>query len=64
MGAKNEFCAASSHWEQLQDREIKYFDQMYLSAPERDHIRNMIIADLLAQGCIEAAPAPVNDHRP
>ena len=27
----------------------KYFDQLYLTAPERDHVRHLIVAELEAQ---------------
>jgi DNA-binding cell septation regulator SpoVG len=64
MGGNNGLWFAFPQKEQLKDGEVKYFDQMYLSAPERDHVRKMIIADLLAQGGIEDIPTPVNGHLP
>ncbi|BBO69093.1 hypothetical protein DSCA_30230 [Desulfosarcina alkanivorans] len=33
-----------------QDGETKYFDQMYLTPPETDYVRRMVIAELQAQG--------------
>ena len=35
-----------------QDGERKFFDQMYLTAPEMDHVRRMVVSDLEAQGHI------------
>lgn len=35
------------------DGETKYFDQMYLTSPEMEHVRYQVIADLQAQGYIE-----------
>jgi DNA-binding cell septation regulator SpoVG len=36
------------------DGETKWFDQMYLTAPEMEHVRRVVIADLSAHGHIEA----------
>ena len=33
-----------------QDGETKYFDQMFLTALEREHVRTLIIAQLQAEG--------------
>jgi DNA-binding cell septation regulator SpoVG len=49
------------------DGEVQYFDLMYLTPPERDHVRRLAVADLKAQGHIQpetaqAAPAKQN-HR-
>jgi len=47
-----------------QDGEVKWFDQMYLTALERDHVRRLIVLDLQGQGYLEqqappkAKPAP------
>lgn len=38
------------------DGETKWFDQMYLTAPEMDHVRKMVIADLRSLGIIEKSP--------
>ena len=42
----------------------KYFDQMYLAAPERDHIRRLVVAELEAQGFIEHATKPAQRPKP
>jgi DNA-binding cell septation regulator SpoVG len=36
----------------------KYFDQMYLSAPERDHVWRLVVAELEAQGHIQHTKQP------
>ena len=36
-----------------QDGEVKYFDQMFLTALEREHVRNLVIADLQSQGHLD-----------
>ena len=36
-----------------QDGETKYFDQMFLTPLEREHVRNLVISDLQSQGHIE-----------
>ena len=33
--------------------EIKYYDQMYLTPPEADHVRRLVIDDLVAQGHVQ-----------
>ena len=38
-----------------QNGEIKYYDQLFLSAPERDHVRRLVLLDLRTQGQIESA---------
>ena len=35
------------------DGETKYYDQIFLATPERDHVRRLIILDLQAQGHLE-----------
>ena len=45
-----------------QDGEIKYFDQMYLTPPEAEHVRRLALLDLQAQGHIEA-PGAKNSQR-
>ena len=37
-----------------QDGETKWFDQMFLTKPEAEHVRRLVIADLQAQGRLEA----------
>ena len=37
-----------------QDGETKWFDQMFLTKPEAEHVRRLVIADLQAQGHLEA----------
>ena len=41
-----------------QDGETKWFDQMFLTKPEAEHVRRLVIVDLQAQGHLEA-PAGV-----
>ena len=36
-----------------QDGETKYFDMMFLSSLERDHIRQLVVLDLQQQGHID-----------
>lgn len=38
-----------------QDGEVKYFDQMFLTSLERDHVRRLIVLDLQKQGHIESS---------
>ena len=40
------------------DGNPQYFDQMYLTKPEADHIRRLVVAELEAQGFIEHATKP------
>jgi DNA-binding cell septation regulator SpoVG len=40
-----------------QDGERKYFDQMYLTPPEAEHVRRLVITDLMSQGHIERPAA-------
>jgi len=37
-----------------QDGETKWFDQMYLTPPEADHVLRLVLSDLQAQGHIQA----------
>jgi hypothetical protein len=37
-----------------QDGETKWFDQMFLTKPEAEHVRRLVLADLQAQGHLEA----------
>lgn len=34
---------------------IQYFDQMYLTKPEAEHVRRLVVAELEAQGVIQHA---------
>ena len=36
------------------DGETKWFDQMFLTKPEAEHVRRLVLADLQAQGHLEA----------
>lgn len=45
------------------DGETKWFDQVYLTAPEMDHVRKLVVADLQAQGFIER-PASESKRSP
>ena len=50
-----------------QDGETKYFDQMFLSSLERDHVRKLILLDLQQQGHIDRpkqAPRPKQTNKP
>ena len=58
-----------------QDGETKYFDQMFLSSLERDHVRKLILLDLQQQGHIDGqkpkqaprpkqAPEDLSQHLP
>jgi hypothetical protein len=44
--------------ESEQDGERKYFDLMYLTPPEAEHVRKLVLADLEAQGHIDRPVAP------
>lgn len=37
-----------------QDGETKWFDQMFLTKPEAEHVRRLVITDLRAQGHLDA----------
>jgi len=43
-----------------QDGETKYFDLMFLSSPEREHVRAAIVAELVEQGQIPERGKPSN----
>lgn len=43
--------------------ETKYYDQMFLTTPEREHVRALILAELQAQGHIEGRPGKRNRPR-
>ncbi len=47
-----------------QDGETKYFDQMFLSPPEMDHVRRLVVADLEHQGHIQYRQEPKPARRP
>ena len=56
----------NGHWIALPQREgkdengeLKYYDQLYLSPPEADHVRRLVLLDLERQGHIGGA-APAN----
>jgi DNA-binding cell septation regulator SpoVG len=50
------------HWLALpqkkgeKDGETKYFDIIYLTKPEAEHVRNLVIAQLKAEGHIDGGP--------
>ena len=47
-----------------EDGETKYFDQMFMSSLERDHIRSLVMLDLQAQGHIDRPkPKPRATHK-
>jgi len=41
-----------------QDGETKYFDQMFVSPPERDHLTRLVVLELQQQGHIEQPKQP------
>lgn len=47
-----------------QDGEVKYFDQMFLTPPEREHIRKLIVSELREQGFVESEPKKSNSRKP
>ncbi|BBO88187.1 hypothetical protein [Desulfosarcina ovata] len=53
MSGNNGLWIALPQKEAMQDGERKYFDQMYLTAPEMEHVRRMVLADLQAQGHLD-----------
>ncbi len=54
MNGNNGLWIAFPQCQGQKDGEVKYFDQVYLAAPEMDHIRKLAIADLKAQGHFRA----------
>jgi DNA-binding cell septation regulator SpoVG len=45
------------------DGQVEYFDQMFLTPPEREHVRRLAVADLEAQGhIVSKQPAPAQQH--
>ena len=46
------------------DGEVKYFDQLYLTPPEADHVRKLVLADLQAQGHIDGQASTGSTQRP
>ena len=49
-----------------QDGETKYFDQMFLTPPEREHVRALIMAQLQVEGHLNGSQQPQQkrDYRP
>lgn len=41
------------------DGQVQYFDLMYLTPPEAEHVRRLVLADLVAQGHIQRPDAGV-----
>ena len=58
MSGNNGLWVAFPQQKGEQDGETKWFDQMFLTKPEAEHVRRLVIADLQAQGHLEA-PAGV-----
>ncbi len=56
MTGKNDLWLARPQKQGKQDGEVKYFDQMFLTKPEAEHVRRLVIADLQAQGHLEGKP--------
>jgi DNA-binding cell septation regulator SpoVG len=46
-----------------QDGEVKYFDQVFLTAPEMEHCRRLVVADLKQQGFIQRQAAGRKNSR-
>ena len=46
------------------DGKTQYFDQMYLTKPEAEHVRRMVVAELEAQGFIKHATKPAERQKP
>ena len=49
-----------------EDGETKYFDQMFLTSLEREHVRKLVLIDLQQQGFIErvkAKPSKAGRHK-
>ena len=59
MAGKNGLWIALPQKQAEQDGETKWFDQMFLTKPEAEHVRRLVLADLQAQGHLEA-PAKGN----
>ncbi len=48
MAGKNGMWLALPQKQAEQDGETKYFDQMFLTPPEAEHVRRLVLADLQA----------------
>ena len=46
------------------DGKAQYFDQMYLTKPEADYVRRLVVAELEAQGVIQHAKPAERPKRP
>ena len=53
MAGNNGLWIALPQRQAQQDGETKWFDQMFFSPPETEHIRRAVIADLESQGHID-----------
>lgn len=53
MAGNNGLWIAMPQQKGEQDGEVKYYDQMFLTPPETEHVRLLVIADLQAQGHID-----------
>lgn len=47
-----------------QDGEVRYFDQMFLTAPEMEHVRRLVLAELEAQGHVARQERPARTSAP
>ncbi|GAB6907627.1 hypothetical protein DESC_240063 [Desulfosarcina cetonica] len=47
-----------------QDGEVKYYELMHLTAPEMDHVRKLVLADLQAQGHFERSKKKATSKPP
>jgi DNA-binding cell septation regulator SpoVG len=45
------------------DGKTQYFDQMYLTKPEADYVRRLVVAKLEAQGHIDHVKQPAQPHQ-
>jgi DNA-binding cell septation regulator SpoVG len=59
MSGKNGLWLAFPQQKGEQDGETKWFDQMFLTKPEAEHIRRLVLDDLQAQGHLEV---PAKDN--
>jgi DNA-binding cell septation regulator SpoVG len=56
MDGKNGKWIALPQVKSEENGETKYYDQMFLTPPEMDHVKRLVIADLEAQGHLAREP--------
>lgn len=64
MAGKGGLWVALPQKEINKDGERKWVDQLYLTPPEMDHVRRLVIADLESQGHLDHAPKEPAAKRP